>query len=207
MKKLRDIPDARGNADQSDISDWEKDRLIQHLAHEGHKTISVDRAVLTIEQCEQGDDFPQGWSSEPLKVTFYADPDAGFSGHDSLFLHAGRAGMMDVIVRRADGQVGKLIPLPIDAVNAAGESDFAEVSAILQLAQNYLTGYYQKHCRNRTIDKRSDGTLVEVDECIETDCDQQLSELGATVRKSIEAYLERLRQIPDVFLQWDKPPM
>jgi hypothetical protein len=203
VKKLQDIPNATGNSTPGD-TDWEKDRLIERLAREGHKTISVDRAVLTIEQCEAGEDFPPGWCSEPLKVTVYADPDAGFGGQDALFIHAGRSGLMDVLVQRANSQTGKMVALPAQSVNACAESDFAQVAAILHLAQNYLTGYYQKHCRNRAIDRRADGSPVQVAECIETDFDSQLSELGVATEGSIQAYLDRLREIPDVFVQWDK---
>lgn len=203
MKKLQEIPPACGNATPDD-TDWEKDRLIERLAAEGHKTISVDRAVLTIEQCERIDDFPKGWCEEPLRITVYADPDSGFCGHDTLFVHAGRSGLMDVIVRRANGRQGKMFQLPIDAVNAAGDSDFAQVAAISNLTQNYLTGHYQKHRRNAVIDKRADGSPVRVEECIGVEFDEKLSELGTTVQQSIEAYLNRLRQIPDVFVQWDK---
>jgi hypothetical protein len=204
MKKLHEIPDAWGNADPGEPpDDWGKDALIERLKRESHKAVSVGRAVLTIEQCGAGDEFPSGWSEDPLKISVFADPDAGFGGCDSLYLHADRAGLMDLFLVR-EGKVSRMVPLPPEVADAAMDSDFAQVSAVLKLAADYLTGYYQQHCHGQVIDRRPDGTEVVAKESVKVEYDEELERLGREVVDAIDAYKKRLLNLPNVFVRWDE---
>ena len=191
MKKLNDIPRAWGNAEPSD-PEWEKDPLIERLEAEGHKTLSVDRAVIVIEQCEQGDDFPKGWSSDPLRITIYPDPDAGFGTEpDYLYVHAGRSGLMDILLSEAtrDGRrISRLVRVDREGWESLHEfSSEVSAKAVLRMAQEGLTGYYHAQAG---------------DDAAKVKHDEELATLARQAQEAIETYVQKLRTYPDLFKGW-----
>lgn len=137
MLKLSEIPIASGNS-----PDWDKDMLIEGLEKDGHKTISVDRAVLTIEQCENTDSFPEGMCDEPLCITIYPDPDAGFDPTpEKIYIHAIRSGTMEVFLVRneiGESKISRLLPVDARSVKnleAKTFSSAAKASCILQIVR------------------------------------------------------------------------
>lgn len=78
-----------------------KDKLIVKLEQIGHKVIPIGRAFVVVEQCEGGDDFPQGWSHNPLKISIYPDTDLAGEEPSELYIHAGRYGLHEVILKSA----------------------------------------------------------------------------------------------------------
>lgn len=205
VRKLKDLPRAWKNGDESDPN-WEKDRLIDRLESDGHRTISVERAVVIIEQCEEGDRFPTGWSQDPLKLTVHPDPDAGFGRQpDELYIHAGRSGLMDVHLRRPDGKRFKLIPLEEDSSNAGilAASDLARVDAITELVRGGMSGYYQTHHLDKVIDRDRDGKEIR-GECTTASYDEKLMELGTKVLEAMAEYRRHLESRPELFRRWKR---
>jgi hypothetical protein len=107
MRKYSEIEEAK---EDGYVPSDEKALLIRELIKEGHKPISIDRAIAIVEQCEADDEFPPGWCAEPLRITIYPDPTL-----DDLpvriYLHAGRHGLMETISERGGR---KMIYIPID---------------------------------------------------------------------------------------------
>ena len=192
MRRLEDIPRAWGNAEPDDL-DWDKDRLISDLEAAGHKPISIDRAVATVEQCERGDDFPPGWCNEPLMITVYPDPDAGFPEKpERVYLHAGRSGLMEVFLRSQVREKVRIFRLrPLDAANAEtldGFAPLARVEVLLDLCRDDLTGHFEQS---------EDGESA-------TFChDEELERLGRSAQSAIRAYRDRLRSMPNLFADRD----
>lgn len=190
MKKLNEIPQAWRNANLGDL-DWEKDKLIERLENEGHKTISVDRAVIVVEQCEDGDDFPKGWSADPLRVTVYPDPDAGFGSEPYyVFLHAGRAGLMDILLSEETGKgwrTSRLMRVDPETFESLCEiNSLIPAKTLRRLAQQTLSGYYRAQAGN----------------LLTTHHDEELGLLAGQVVDLLDRYIQRLETHSDLFRGW-----
>ena len=118
MKRFDEIEEFEPEEEsQSQGEVWKKDLLAQRLIEDGHKPIGVGRAIMVVTQCEQTDDFPKGWSDEPLRIMIYGDPDVtGDELPAELFLHGGRYVLMETFFRinRSDGTQDDHIMTPID---------------------------------------------------------------------------------------------
>lgn len=193
MKKMREIQTASERWHEPlEPENFQKDRLIADLEAQGHIAITVDRGVVVVEQCELDDEFPKGWSSDPLKVSVYSDPDlSGTDEATQLFIHVGRYGLTGILLQHPKDQ--KLYQLV--QVEATGSelvftfaSDIAKIEALLYLAQKNLTGFYSESEEKSVRFKR----------------DETLERLGSEAQAAIQSYLDYLRQLPDVWSgNWD----
>ena len=186
MKPMHRMTPAWGNAGPEEPP-WNKDRLIARLRAEGHAPISVSRAVLVIEQCETGDAFPEGWSENPIRVTVYPDPDAGFGDEPThLVIHAGRSGLMQVFCSSSDGLL-RLVAVDAAAVEGTHDlSSVVAVEAVLTLVTGTLSGLYMVRCEN--------GARFEED--------AELERLGAAAADAVRAYQKALTAKANVFRGW-----
>ena len=77
MTKLDDIPKA--SVDYVDSPEDEASgqvALARRLEAEGHRTIAVGRAILTIERCDAIEESPAECTGvDALKISIYSDPD------------------------------------------------------------------------------------------------------------------------------------
>jgi hypothetical protein len=194
MKKMQDFsPPA---TDDGEEDKGAKEQLIEALIAQGHVPILVDRGIIVIEQCEDGDTFPKGWSQDPLKISIYSDP--GVSGRDvpsELFIHAGRYGFMEAFLSpEPKHKLFRLMPVDASAVehlNTFG-SNIAEVETILSLIINDLTGL-----SGRYSEYRDNGVGFKEDET--------LAQLGKEAQEAVKRYLEHLRSLPNVWSgYWDE---
>lgn len=171
---------------------FQKDRLIADLEAQGHIAITVDRGVVVVEQCELEDQFPKGWSSDPIKVSIYSDPD--ISGTDEatpLFIHVGRYGFMGIVLQHPkDQKIYRLVQVEAtdtDLVTTFA-SDIAKIEALLYLAQKNLTGFYS----------------VSEERSVRFNRDETLERLGSEAQAAIQYYLDYLGQLPNVWSgNWD----
>lgn len=204
MKKLNETPVAWGNGEPGD-EDWDKDLLIERLLAEGHHPISVDRAVVVIEQCEPGDSHPPGWAEDPLRIRVYPDPDAGFGDEpDDLFVNAGRSGLMDLYLRRHERPTLRLLGVDHSVVERVHDtSDLAGAHALLSLIQDSLTGYYSKELRDQPYQDTS-GRARHFRQVVATAHDEELARRGRLLAEAVESYIERLEELPGLFRKWDE---
>ncbi len=196
MHKLDDLPRPRGNATPDDPhSEWGKDTLIAALEAQGLRPISVDRTLLVIEQCEPGDDFPAGRSADPLRLTIHPDPDADpVRGPDYVYIHAGRFGLMDIVVCREkqDGTYAtdRCVYLDSERVEALRNSNtLVETETVLKICREYLTGCFE-------VCAGPDAAMTEHDE--------ELEKLGQAAVAAVERYMEKLQTMPNLFHGWDR---
>lgn len=187
---MPDLHPAWGNTGP-DEPPWAKDRLIARLRDEGHTPISVSRAVCVVEQCDEGDSFPAGWSTNPLRITVHPDPDAGFGDEPTrLVIHGGRAGLMEVFTTVGD-RTRRMVG--VDAAAVAGIVDVSSlvtVEAILTAIMPALSGYYMV----RTTERGFAGACVEHD--------AELERLGQVATDAVRTYQRALAGMPDLFRTW-----
>lgn len=172
----------------------EKDALITRLLAEGQRPIGIDRAVVVVEQCEPGDDPIGGWSSDPLRVTVYPDPDAGFGDTPTaLYVHAGRSGLMEVSVTRPGRPPQRMIALDAALVqDATGLARPAAVRALRALIERSLTDTVARNTELATAAGTVPGARLQ----------PEGEELGVLRREALEAfarYAEALERDPTVF--------
>jgi hypothetical protein len=94
MTKLEGIPRASAEcADEDD--DSRKAILIRRLETEGHRTIAIGRAIVTIERTDSQQEAPRECAApDVLKISIYSDPDV--SGDEQpvcLYIEGGRYGL------------------------------------------------------------------------------------------------------------------
>ena len=96
MTKLDDIPIA--SVEFSEVLEDQTSRqvdLARRLEAAGHRTISVGRAILTIERTDSREELPpECQNAEVLKISIYSDPDV--SGDETpvcLYVEGGRYGL------------------------------------------------------------------------------------------------------------------
>lgn len=133
MKKYSEIPTA--SEKYALEPDDERDQITLKLEAQGHKVISIGRAIAIVEQCEPGDSFPKGTCSEPLKLTFHGH----FEGSESvLFIHGGRYGLMEIFGQFGNN-VKKFVPIDSETAKSVSSIDQAEeAQAILDLMDFHL---------------------------------------------------------------------
>lgn len=185
MKKLPEIPPAVVSSDGPELPESQKTELIGRLEREGYRPISVDRAIITIEQVEPGDKCPKGWAADPLCITIHPDPDAGFATNpDVLWLHAGRSGLMDVYFRRGKGPTSRSIMKMVPVANIQVHDlllgdDRARAMAIAQLLDGCV----------------GPGFTVWSELRGEYRTDDELGRLAADVKAAVHRYLGRLKEL------------
>jgi hypothetical protein len=187
MKSMREMTPAWGNAGPEEPP-WNKDRLIARLRAEGHEPVSVSRAVIVIEQCDEGDAYTAGWSKDPIRVTVYPDPDAGFGDDPArLVIHAGRAGLMELF---CEAPSGTLRMVGVDAIAVERTHDLSSivaVEAVLGLVAGTLSGYYS----------------VKTDAGAGFEHDEELERLGIAAADAVRAYQKALAAKTNVFRGWE----
>ena len=201
MQKLNQVPPA-WEADAESFNnpeEWEKGKLLVRLKEEGQTAIAVDRAVLVIEQCDREDDFPKGWSHDPLKISIYSDPDVtGDTSPSELYIHAGRMGPMQLLLntkgtwaQNSQNEVYQLVPVKVDAMRSLETiGDVTKAQTILTLIKHYLSGFYY-------ISKSPNAATPVADE--------SLAALKKEAEDAIEAYLEHLKTRPNLHPGWPHP--
>jgi len=106
LKKLSEISLASDECCEFEGDELSKQvALARRLESEGHQTICVGRAMVTIERADESSETPdalKNWGA--LKISIYSDPDV--SGHEEpthLFIEGGRNGLVDVFVQYERG--------------------------------------------------------------------------------------------------------
>lgn len=92
MRRFQEIPRASED-EEHDPDESLGDAEIRDLEAMGHHVVRIGRGFAIVEQCESKDDFPQGWSHDPLRVSVGGDLEPRMS---EVFIHAGRYGLMEV---------------------------------------------------------------------------------------------------------------
>lgn len=193
MKKLSEIPQASlGDGDFPLDDHDDKRELIARLEGQGHKTICVGRAVVTIEQCERGDEYPKGWVEDPLRLRVYPDPCCGGEEPDEIYVHAHRMGVMEVFLKRGakNDPACRLVPIEAASVErASGFNPIIGVKAIQKLVDERMSGYYYQW-RSDPASGRPFGGYPQHDE--------ELARLAQDVKEAMARYLAKLRSLPHV---------
>ncbi len=188
MKRFDEIEPVKPEDSNPQGEPWESDILVATLIQQGHKPIAVGRAIMVVTQCEAGDDFPKGWSEEPLRIAIYGDTDVtGDEVPMELFLHGGRFGLMETFFRinRTDGSHDDRIMTPIDMPHGQdmlqNPDPLKVVEAMLDIARFRLSGLYYRY-------EEENGAVAGI-----SIVDPALVELGMQVIKTLEAYRDYIR--------------
>jgi hypothetical protein len=96
MMKLDDIPHASIELSEAlEDETYRQLALARRLEAAGHRTISIGRAILTIERSDSREELPpECQNAEVLKISIYSDPDV--SGDETpvcLYVEGGRHGL------------------------------------------------------------------------------------------------------------------
>lgn len=189
MKKFHEIVTYSetdfGPYNQFDPKHDRADDNAQQLEREGHVVIRVGRAQMVIEQCESADEFPEGWGQNPLKITIY--PDMNLSGTvTELYLHGGRYGLMDVMLRVSDKTL-KALFFDAARVKRAGLSTKAQIQLLLDhIADQYGLadgGYWATTDEPHGAKRRKQ--------------DAQLRQSMTVIHEELARMMERLDALPD----------
>jgi hypothetical protein len=162
----------------------EKAILIKSLREQGHKPIGIGRAIAVVEQCRPGDDFPEGFCDEPLKVTIYPDPTLDKSPVE-VFMHAGRHGLMDILTRR-EGRTSAYIAVDFGQYRMSGNiMETTSVAAAIEKLIWRLEPGFRKRVYNAGL-----GT-----EIYPLQGDSLLEQYAAEARAVVRKYLDRAKEI------------
>ena len=162
----------------------EKASLIKSLREQGQKPIGISRAIAIVEQCQPGDDFPEGSCDEPLKVTIYPDPTLDKSPME-VFLHAGRHGLGEILTR-CDGRNSAYIAVDFGQYRMSGNiMETTSVAAAIEKLIWRLEPGFRKRVYHAGLG--TEMYPLQMDSLLE----QYAEEARAVVRK----YLDRAREI------------
>lgn len=177
MLKYTEIPTYSEIIDEPlEPEEYEFDKIILELEAQGHKVIMLGRAAAIVEQCQDDDDFPKGWSNRPLKITIYA----GIDGHkSSLYIHGGRYGLMEII-EQFDERVKKYVPIDYEQARAVTSLQTAEsAQAVYQLMNVYLQTVFRR----------------EANGIFQQEPDALLEEYAENAKDNMRKYLERVSEL------------